>query len=449
MNMPVKLAGMLFLVAGSLSAQQRTLTLEEAISIGFENSKSLHSSRMKAEYADAKSGETSAGLYPSLKAQLNYLNLSDIPPSSIELPANSFGPGFPPRNATVTIAPVILNNYTAKATFQQPIFTGWKLQGAVDNAEYTANAAHNDFENDRAGLLLNIKAAYWNVYRALEVKRLTEENVEQMSQHLDDIQNMLRQGMATTNEVLKTKVQLSNARVSLSDAENNVKIAVISLNFLIGLPLNTDITPGSTLSSTTKVFPSFDQLLSLAIGRRPDIQGMEWRIKAAEAGIRSAEGGWLPQLYLTGNYYYSQPNQRIFPAVDQFKDTWDVGLNLQFDIWNNLTTLRQTSEAKAQYEQAKDGLAVLKDGITLEVTQSYLNFRQAKEKIDLARLSVEQAEENLRVTHEKFKAGLTTNSELLDAEVARHQAQLQLVQSQVDSELSEAMLEKAIGEGNQ
>ena len=132
--------------------------------------------------------------------------------------------------------------------------------------------------------------------------------------------------------------------------------------------------------------------------------------------------------------------------MDAFKDSWDVGVTLQFDIWNNLTTVYQTTEAQAQYEQTKDAIAMLKDGVTLEVTQSYLSFKQAKENIQLSQLSVDQADENLRVTQQKFKAGLTTNSEMLDAEVAQLQAKLQLTQALVDYELAQAKLEKAIGE---
>jgi outer membrane protein len=435
-----------FWMATPLAAQQKTLTIDEAIAIGMENSKALHSSLMKTEYADAKSSEVSASLYPSLKAQLGYQNLSNIPPAAVVLPRNAFGPGFPPQPVNVTLSQVILNNYTAKATLQQPLFTGWRLQSAADNAEYTANAVHDDYEKDKQQLLYDIKAAYWNVYRAGEMKRLTDDNVAQMTQHLDDIQNMFNQGMATTNEVLKTKVQLANARLLQSDAENNVTLAMISFNSTIGLPLGTEVGIGSTLTPTTKDFPGIEQLLSTAFKQRSDVQSMEWRVRAAQSGITAARSGWMPQIFLTGNYYYARPNQRIFPAVDQFKDTWDVGVNLQFDIWNNLTTVHQTSEAKAQYEQAEDAFGMLKDGITLDVTQTYLTFKQAKKKIELAQLSVDQASENLRVTREKFKAELTTNSELLDAEVTLLQAKVQLVQSRVDHELAEARLEKAIGE---
>ena len=424
----------LIVVAPVLLAQERTLTIEDSIAIGLENSKQLHSSQMKLQYADAKAGEAAAGLYPSLKAQASYQKLSDVPAFTIPLPG--FAVNFP----------VILNNYSTRATLQQPLFTGWKLQSGANSAEYTAEASKKDVENDKAELVFNIKSAYWNLYRAKDFKRVSDDNVKQISSHLDDIQSMFKQGMATTNDVLKVKVQFSNAKLLQSEAANNVEIAMISFNSTLGISLSTQVGIGSKLTPTSKEFPDVQKLLESAFSDRPDLQGLDWRLKAAESGVTGAKAGWSPQIFLTGNYYYSRPNQRIFPAVDAFKDSWDVGVTLQFDIWNNLTTVYQTTAAQAQYEQTKDAIGILKDGVTLEVTQSFLSFRQAKENIQLSELTVEQADENLRVTQQKFKAGLTTNSEMIDAEVAQLQAKLQLTQALVEYELAQAKLEKAVGE---
>ncbi len=421
-------------IASMASAQQRMLTVEESIVIGMENSNALHSSLMKSNYSDARSSEISAGFYPSLKFQAGYQKLSDIPSFTIPIPG-----------APVSF-PVILNNYTMRATVQQPIFTGWKLQSAADNAEYISNAAHSDYIKDKAEIVYSIKSAYWNVYRAKEFKRLSDENVNQIGHHLADIENLFKQGMATTNAVLKVKVQLSNAKLLQSDASNNVEIAIIAFNSTVGIPLDTDVGVASSLTPMTKDFPEVQQLLVKAMTERPDMHAMEWRLRASQAGVTSAQSGWLPQVYLSGNYYYSRPNQRIFPAQDQFKDTWDVGVNLQFDIWNNLTTVYQTAQAQSQYEQTKDAYAMLKDGVTLEVTQNYLNVKQVKQKIQLAQLGVEQSDENLRVAQETFKAGLTTNSELLDAEVGQLQSKIQLLQALVEYELAQAKLEKSVGE---
>ncbi|MCX6133806.1 MAG: TolC family protein [Ignavibacteriales bacterium] len=425
------------LVAGfsSAVAQVKMLTIEESVNIGIENSRVLHAAQMKSEYAGAKASEMSAMLYPSLKVMGSYQRLSEVPAFTLPLPG-----------APTSLFPYIPNSYNLRASFQQPLFTGWKFQGAADNAAFQAEASRIDVAKERAELVFNIKSAYWNLYRVNEMKRLTDENVKQVSSHLEDVENLVKQGMATTNDVLKVRVQLSNSKILQSDAGNAVRLAMISLNSTIGIPLGTDVGIASPLTATTREFPELAKTLASALGTRPEVLGMESRVKAAGAAVTSAVGGWFPQIFLTGNYNYARPNQRIIPAKDEFKDTWDVGLSVQFDLWNNLTALHQTNQAKAQLEQTKDALVTLKDGITLEVTQSYLNFQQAKERIRLSELTVDQANENYRTAAEKYKAGLTSSSELLDAEVALLQSKLQLTQSLVDHELAEARLEKALGE---
>lgn len=418
-----------------LSAQQKQLTLDESITLGLANSKALHVSQMKSSYAGAKSSEASAALYPSVKVAAGYTRLSDVPAFKINMPGASIS------------FPVVLNNYTAKASVSQPLFTGWRLSSAADMAEYNASAAKSDLVKDRTELVYSVTSAYWNLYRAREVKRLADESVGQFTHHVTDIENMMKQGLATSNDVLKVKVQLANANVLQSDAGNNVLIAMLSLNSLIGLPLETETAVASPLTPASQTYPEAASLIASALASRPDVQSTDFRIRMAESGITAAKGGWLPQLLLTGNYYYSRPNQRIFPAVDAFRDTWDVGITLQFDVWNNLTTLYQTDAARSQYEQARDAMGILKDGVVLEVTQAYLTFEQAKKRIQLSQLGVEQGAENLRVNQEKFSHGYSVSSDLLDAEVADLQAKLQLTQALVEYELAKAKLDKAIGKG--
>ena len=424
-----------FIASISFSQEKLSLTIDKAVEIGLQNSKALRTSQYKVVAAEAKAGETNALGLPSLKLQGVYTKLSDIPPSIISTPFGSF-----------PIAPTILDNYSMKATLQQPLFTGWKISGAQDAAEYAAEAQTKDFDRDKAEVIFSIKAAYWNVYRAIEFKKFVDENVEQIKSHAVDAENLMKQGLLTTNDLLKVQVQLSDAMVRQIDAKNNVQLSKYALNNTLGLPLTTEIELVSTIEVKERKWAAVDQLVKNAFEKRPDMLAMNARVKASEAGLTSARGGWWPQVYLVGNYNYLRPNPRIFPAEDKFKDTWDVSLSVSFDIWNWNQTGNQTAQAQAQLSQAEEGLSMLQDGVTLEVTQNYLAVNQAKERKAVAEQGVAQAEENYRVMNEKYKKGLTPNSELLDAEVALLQAKLNLTQSLVDYELSMARLSKAIGE---
>jgi outer membrane protein len=436
----------LLLPVAAPAQQKLALTIEQAIQMGLENSKTLHTSQFKLQAADAKAGEANALGLPSLKFNGFYTRLSNVPPEAVTLPANSFGPGFPPADVAMTLSPTILNNYTLKATLQQPLFTGGKISGAIDAAGYNAEATGHDFQKDKADVIYNVKAAYWNLYRAIEFKKFVDENVAQMKTHSADAEGLLRQGLLTTNDVMKVQVQLSDALVRQIDADNNVTVAMYVLNNTIGLPLQTVLALESTIKITDRQWDRVDLLVRQAMEKRPEIKSMGARVQAGEAGLTSARGSWWPQIFLLGNYNYLRPNQRYFPMTDNFKGTWDVSLSVSFDVWNWWQTGYQATQAEAQLAQAKEGLSMAMDGIMLEVTQSYLGIEKAKERKAVSEQEVRQAEENYRIMVGKYKQGLAANSELLDAEVALLQAKLNLTQSLVDYELAIAQLSRAIGE---
>ncbi len=418
----------------TLAQETKKLTLDESIKIGLENSEEIHSAQWRVTSADARLSELNAGRLPSLSLNANYTRLSPIDPYSISTPFGDF-----------ELNQNIVNTYGVKLTLQQPIFTGFRLKANSDIAEYNLESVKEDFNRDKNDLVYNIKKAYWNLFKANEVKKVIDENVGQTKVHLKDVQNFYDQGLATKNELLKVQVQLADVKLKQIDGNNQVRIAVISLNNIIGLPLSTKIEIADTVNPDEKIQADLDVLVNNAYKSRPELKSMEFKIKASESGITMAQAGWFPQIYLTGDYNYARPNTRIFPTEDKFKGTWDVNVTASFNLWNWGATSDQTTQAEAQFEQAKDAYKSLKDNVTLEVTKNYLEMMRSKESIDAANDNVNQAEENYRITEQQYKNGLTLNSELLDAEVALLQAKTNYVQSLVDYKLAVAQLEKSVG----
>ena len=173
---------------------------------------------------------------------------------------------------------------------------------------------------------------------------------------------------------------------------------------------------------------------------------MDLRVKAGAAGVVAARSGWYPQVYLAGNYYDLRPNPRLLPARDKFYSTWDLSLNISMDLWNWGATARQTEQAKARLTQAQDALGMVRDAVALELRQCRLELAAAGTKIEASRQAVNQAEENLRVTRERFREGVALNTDVLDAQVLALQAKTNLTRSLVDAELAAARWRKAMGE---
>jgi outer membrane protein TolC len=430
------------MAAGTLAFGQgtQTLTMEQAVVIGLENSKALRQSAGRVAYADARAGEAFASALPSIKAVGNYTRLSDVPAFEFDSPLP------PPAPRKITLAPSLVNAYSARVTVQHPLFTGFRIDAGREAAEATVEASSQEFVKDRAELVYAIKAAYWGLYRAREFRKLADENVEQIRSHVNDVKNLMEQGLATTNDRLAAEVQLSDAQLRQIDAANNVRLAQIGLNNTLGIPLSTEIVIGTDIAHAPRAFAPLDSLVERGAVSRPDIKALDARVHAGEAGVTAARAGWWPQIYLSGNYTYARPNSRIQPTQDLFKGTWDLGVTVSLDLWNWGTTIHQTDQAQAQLAQLREGRAQVVDAATLEITQTYLTMEQARERITVASGGLARAEENYRVTNRRFKEGLVINSDMLDAQYSLNLAKTTYTQALVDFELAQERLAKALGE---
>jgi outer membrane protein len=414
----------------------QTLTLEESIELGLKNSKDLKISSSKLISSDAKMSEVGSQMLPKLSLSASYTRLSDIPPFEITTP-------FTPD--PIKLYDIILNNYNVKLSLQQPLFTGFRLSSLKNAAEYNYKALEEKYDEDINNAAFEIHSAFWNYYKAEQIKDLIEENLKQTALHLEDTRNFLENGLVTRNDLLKLEVQYSNTELMKIDAENNVELARVAFNKAIGIELNS---PSDLVIKEIK--PSnyeydFEEILAEAQKNRSDLKSLEYKIQASEENIDAARAGWFPSVFLYGDFYYSRPNQRILPPEDKFNETWDVGVSLNWDLWNWGKTSSLTTQAEENKFQAEMILSKLKDAVEIEVYQLYLNYKKSLDRINVIQKSIEQAEENYRITKEKYNSQLATSNDLIDAEVSVLQAKTNLTNALVDYELSRLTLEKTIG----
>ncbi|MDH4197287.1 MAG: TolC family protein, partial [Candidatus Aminicenantes bacterium] len=393
--------------------EKRRLGLEEAVRLALETSHAMHGSEMRREAAAAKVRETDAARLPALRFGGGYARLSEVPPFEVTLP-------FPPLSSLPTkfvVSPNYYNSFTLRLSLQQPLFTGFRLQSAAAMTRELERAATHDTAGDRADLVYGVTAAYWNMVKALEVRAVLGENVSRLQAHLRDVENFREQGLLTMNEVLRVKTQLANAELMDLEAQNAVQLATVGLNSLTGLPLEAGLeptTPVEAAASEAAALESADlqSLVQRAKESRPELRALGARVRASDAGVTAAKSGWLPQAFISGNYYHLRPNPRVMPARDEFYGTWDLGVTVSFDVWNWGQTRQQVSQAEAQRAQARDGLSLMEDQVVLEVTQAFLGLRQAGQRIAAAESAVGQAEENLRVTTDRFREGVALSRDV-------------------------------------
>jgi outer membrane protein TolC len=428
--MKIKLFVLFTLLSAALLGQEaKVVSLEDCIKIGIDNSKTLKISGSKIVSAKERLNEIKTAQLPTLRLNGSYSRLSPVDPFQI---------------GSMQISPSILNNYSARLTLSQPLFTGNRLSSNTELTEFNSLAAETDFSKDKNQLVLDIKVAYWNYAKSLRVKETIEKNIIQVKTRLQDLENLYNNGLATNNEVLKVRVQLSNFEILLLDAANNIDISLYNLNNILGIPVNTKLEPKAIIELKQPEIPKLEDLIKASKQNRSDLKSLDYRIKSGEAGITLSKSGWYPQLNFTANYLYANPNSRIFPSVEKFKGTWDLGITLSYDIWNWKLTSYQTKQAEANLEQTRIAKELTENNIDLEVSQNYKSLLSVTAKMKLTKETVEQAKENYRVTNEKYKSGLLLNSEVVDAETSLLLAEINNITTIADYLIVIARLEKSI-----
>ena len=420
----------------STAFSQKTHTLKELLETGFQNSKDLKISNSKVLSSSAKIDEIISQFFPQLTFNAGYTRLSDVPAFEVSIP------NIP---QPIKLYDMILDNYSMKLSVQQPLFTGFRLSSLKNSSEFLNNASELDLQKDKNELALNIQIAYWNYYKTKLLKLYIDDIVKTNEAHLEDTKNLMNNGLATQNDVLKLEVALSNAKLQQIDAQNNIELARISLNKAIGISITETTEIEITNIDTSGISLNLTALINEAKDKRAELKSTDYKISAAKENISASRSTYFPSISLIGDYYFSQPNSRYQPPLNQFKGSWDVGVNLNWSLWNWGNTSSQVVQAEQNLIQTQTSLEQIKENIEVEVNENYLNIKYARDKLSVASLGIVQANENLRITEEKYKVQLASSTDLVDAQNSLLLATTNYINALVDFQISKVKLDKSLG----
>ena len=421
-----------------LSESQTTppLKLEEAIRLGLENNKSLKISSARVETANAKYEEAYDATLPAVKLSAGYTRLSDIEEPKIQ---------FPGTTEPVSLFPVYVNNYMARLSVSEPVFTGFRLAYAKKAQELLRDAARFDAGNDKEELSFTIASAYYNLYKLEASEKLVAQNLEAIHERIRETELWEQQGIATHNDVLRWQLQESNFQLTKIDLENNLKIAGFDFNLMIGLAENTIVQTDTLFLQQTPPTMLLAEQTSNALSKRYDLQASDNRAKVASNNLRIAQNSYWPWLSVGGNAYDDRPNPRVIPPVDEARFTWDLGVSLTWDLTNLYSNRHVIAEAKSKLTENESAHDYLSDQIRSEVNRTYTQYIQSQEKVTVMIKAQEQAQENFRLMDSRYQNSLVTLSDLLEANSTLLQAQINLALARADVQVALSRLKKSTG----
>jgi outer membrane protein len=417
---------LIILSGGPLLAQesQEPLTIEESIRIAIERSLALHSATMGVVGSEYRRKEAITNFLPSWTGQYSYTQYNS--PVTV-------GSSVSERSRDV---------FNLSTTIGEPLFTGGLNLANYRLAKLGVDISKTTVETLKRDIVLQVKALFFNILRALKFQDVAAQTVKQFEAQLEVAKAFFEVGIVAKNDVLQAEVRLANARQGLVKAENDLAVAKSSFNTLLRRDINTPFNVVDILEY--KAFPLlFEESLEEALWQRTEIKNADFAIKQAQESIKIAKSGFFPTITVAGNYARSSDSPQLHS--DLVNERWTIQTLATFTLWDWGNKAYKVGESKVKVTQATDSKNELIDRVALEVKQNYLNMLTAEKNISVSQKSIEQAEENLRMSEERYKYQVATATDVLDAVTLLAQARTNYFSALADFNIAKAQLERAMG----
>jgi outer membrane protein TolC len=432
------LAGLLLLLCPSISSAQVApvvrLTLDQAQEMAVSNSHRLAELRAREAAAEAVVAGRLAADRPAIAASAGYTRTNHVLEFAVPSPAGGIR----------VLYPDVPDNYRSRLDLQWPIYTGGRSDALERAARAEAAAAGEDVSAARADLRLEAARAFWAVVTARATVAVLERGLARTEANAADVRERFKAGVVPPNEIASADAQTSRARMLLIEARNQRDVAAADLARLTGVEPAQPIEPVAALDG---VAPSsaIEALVAEARGSRSERRALERRIEAVDLQRVAASAGRRPIVAVAAGFDYARPNPRIFPRAERWDDAWDAGVQVSWSLWDGGRTAAEVEQAARLGTAARERLAEFDSVLAVEVRQRALDIESGRAAASAAEDGIRAASEARRVVAERYRAGVITQIEVLDAEVALLQAELDRTRALAGVRLAQARLARAVG----
>lgn len=334
-------------------------------------------------------------------------------------------------------------------TLTQPVYMGGKIRAMNEITKYAEELAVNAKNMRVQEIVYQVDEAYWQIVSLKAKKRLAESYLNLIDSLRADVVEMFEVGIATKSDVLNVEVKQNEAEIMLSKVDNGLSLSRMSLARICGLPISAEMrladedTAGTITIS--ELYGEYD--MADVYSRRYDIQSLKTGVKIYEQKERLAKSEMLPKLAIVGAYTFQNPNT-IDGFSNRFGGGFHVGATLSVPLWHWGGNYNRYRAAKSETNIRRIQLEEAEELVELQVTQAKYKYDESIKTYRMADKNLAKAEENLRCAELGFEEGVMTSDDVMKAQSAWLQAKSEKIDSQIDLQLCEVYLSKAIGRMN-
>ena len=416
------------------------LTMDEAIRIALESNGRLR-------VADAQLGEAEEVLEEARGSRLPRVDLSETfvrTTNPTLVFSNLLGQEqFGPANFAIDALnePDALSNFNTRISIEQPIWIGGKIRHGIHAASSMHDAGTAGRERTRQEVIYQVVESWTGAVLALAQLEVAEEALKTAGAHVELVRDLHEGGLVVASDLLQAQVRRSEIEEMKIRAEGAVEVSMAAVNLSLGRNLDTPFTPDRSMTlGVSEPEPTLAELLDEAVRARPDLKAIDHQVEASRQSERVERGARLPEIAVAGNLEANDEQPFDFGGTN-----WSVFAGARIRLFEGGRIGSKIRQAEWRTLAAEEQQKLFAHTVELDVRRAFHALRSSRKRLQQAEQSVVWAREGLRIVEDRYKEGLTTLVELLDAETSLTRARTREVAARRDIVLTLASLDLAVG----
>jgi len=338
--------------------------------------------------------------------------------------------------------------YSSHISVEQPIYNGGVEITALRIAGKRKRVIDLTLETQKRELALVVETAYYNLCRAYQAYQVQEKSLEITEGYLERFGKQRELGMISEVDLLRWEAQKSSDQAAMIEARNNLKLAELSLEQVMGEFQNKSFYPvdlDGYLSGEQDFnleTPDLDMLWEEMQKTSPDLEIMDKSVKLEKENVWIASSNFQPKVNFNYTYSWQADNDL---QLDGFK-TWTAGINLSMPLFSSFGNVARFQEAKIAVKKAQEQARDYETSLYIRLTAAYNRLQAAKERSKAARIMLQQSKDVLSRQEKQHELGMITTLELLDARMVYQQSELGSINALFDALIARSELTRLVGD---
>ena len=325
-------------------------------------------------------------------------------------------------------------------TISAPVFSP-EIDASIDASRYAREGTGAAYEEALQQAKYDAISGYYTLIMNRNLVDVAQQAVKDYQGHVTNVDAQYNVGLVASSDVLAAKTNLADSETNLVKAQNTANLAEASLNQVIAYPVQTSITTAERDLQYKPYNVTLEQAKAYAMLHRSALVKSAMAVKEAESALRKSKFGYLPTVGVEAGRGYADFDGYFGTS----NKSWHIGAKASWSLWDGGATQNKVKVASDTLEKAKEANLAAVDSVLLSVQKAYLNLRSAEQTIQSTQTAVTQGQESFRIATLRYRAGVGTNLDVLDAETKLTTARNNYVQALYNYNISIAALEQLTG----